>query len=268
MKRVLIAAAALAVAASAPAGAVTKRYFRLDVSATQHVKWTHDTLVQGCSESITRLRASGSGDVTARDKDAPWAVVQRTSDPRKVTLLVHGEGPGFAAAGSYRRYLKQDAFFTKPPKDPKQCGKPLDGTPDCGTRGLPKGSLLYLSYIAPGAWTYPKPKPKGGVVTLSGPYVPDWVGMPPFQFCGGASGDDTLSGSWYDTSMRPMFAALPPSKFFGKARRFSVTFDDVRTVQTARPGGAVLEDDHPVTTTIHWRVTFTRVGAMLQAPEL
>jgi hypothetical protein len=39
-------------------------------------------------------------------------------------------------------------------------------------------------------------------------------------------------------------------------------------VQTGHPGGAVLEDDHPVTTAIHWKVTFTRTGPQLQTPDL
>jgi hypothetical protein len=133
---------------------------------------------------------------------------------------------------------------------------------------LPPGALMYVNYVAPGAWTYPKPKPKGGVLTVSGPIVQDWFGRPPFQICGGANGDDTLAGTWYDVTMRPMAAPLAVSKLFGKAKRFTVRYTDQRTVETGHPGGALLEDSFPVTTTIHWKVIFTRIGPQLQTPDL
>jgi hypothetical protein len=266
MRAALLTAAACAVAA-APAGAVTKAYWRLDVKATQHVEWTHDGLFKGCSNSITRVHATGTGDIKAQDHNNPWAVAQNPGDPKRVTMLINGTVPSsFSVDGSYVRHIQQGAYFTKPPDDPKQCPKPLPGSPDCGVRGFPDDALMYVNYIAPGAWTYGKPKPKGGVLTLSGPYIESWVGMPPFQICGGASGDDTLAGTWYDTTMRPMAAPLPVSKLFGKAKHFSVTYHNKRTVQTAVPGGAVLEDDHPVTTSIHWTVRFSRTGAQLQDP--
>jgi len=266
MRRIVLAAAALAVAGAAPASA-KKAYFRLDVKASQHVEWSRDSLTQGCGESVTELHAKGTGDLTARDHDQPWAVAQRTNDARRITLLVHGEQPSsFAVEGRYVRAWQQNAFFTKPPKDPRQCPQSLPGSPDCGTRELPAGALMYVNYVAPGAWTYPTPNPKGGVLTLSGPIVQDWFGRPPFQLCGGANGDDTLAGTWYDPVMRPMAAPLPVSKLFGKAKRFTVRYKDHRTVQTAHPGGPVLEDDSPVTTTLHWKVTFTRVGPQLQTP--
>jgi hypothetical protein len=270
MKRVLAVTAAAFAIAAIPAGASspTKAYFRLDVRASQHVTWSHDSLTQGCGNSVTELHAKGTGDLSARDHNPPWAVAQRTSDGR-MTLLVHGEVPSsLAVDGKYVRTWDQNAFFTKPPDDPKACPKSLPGSPDCGTRALPAGALMYVNYIAPGAWTYAKPKPKGGVLTVSGPIVQDWFGRPPFQLCGGASGDDTLAGTWYDPVMRPMAAPLSPKKLFGKAKRFTVRYRDERTVQTAIPGGSVLEDDHPVRTTIHWKVTFTRVGAQLQSPDL
>jgi hypothetical protein len=268
MRRVLIITAALAVAGAAPASA-KKAYFRLDVRASQHVDWSDDSLSQGCSNSVLELHAKGTGGLKVRDQNQPWAVAQHTNDARRVTLLVHGEQPSsFAVSGNYQRTWQQNAFFTKPPDDPSGCPKSLPGSPDCGTRALPPGALMYVNYVAPGAWTYPKPKPAGGVLTLSGPIVQDWLGRPPFQLCGGAPGDDTLAGSWYDTSMRPMAAPLPVSKLFGKAKRFTVSYRDERLVQTARPAGAVLQDDHPVTTAIHWKVTFTRIGPQLQTPGL
>lgn len=254
MKRVLIIAAALAVAASAPAGASssTKAYWRLEVQVSQHVKWTEHATVKGCSNSVLELRASGTGDINARDHSAPWAVAEKAKG-RPPTFLVHGLGPGLAAEGSYKRDWKQDSFYSKPPDDPGQCPKSLPGSPDCGAWDLPDGALLYV------AWDH-------GKLTVSGPYVPDWVGMPPFQLCGGANGDDNLGGTWYDPSKRPS-AKLPAKKFFGKAKKFGVTFNKVRTVQTAIHSSAFLADDHPVTTITHWRVNFTRTGAMLQTPE-
>ncbi len=252
MKRaLLISAAALAVAA-APAGATTKAYWRLDVRATQHVKWTEHATVKGCSNSVLELRSAGTGDIDARDKETPWAVAEKANG-RPPTLLVHGLGPGLAAAGTYKRDWKQDSFYSKAPDDPGQCPKSLPGSPDCGARALPKGALLYVAY-------------EPGKLTVSGPYVPDWVGMPPFQLCGGANGDDNLGGTWYDPSKRPS-AALPAKKLFGKAKKFTVSFNKVRTVQTAIHSGSFLADDHPVTTTTHWKVTFTRTGAQLQTPE-
>jgi hypothetical protein len=274
MRRTLTVVAASAVAlvgAAAPASAklAKQAYFRLDVKASQHVAWSHDLLTKSCGDSVTELHAGGTGDVSARDQDEPWAVAKRTNDARRMILLVHGEEPSsFAVAGKYVRDLHQNAFFTKPPSDPNACPKSLPGSPDCGTRGLPAGALMYVNYVAPGAWPYPKPKPKGGMLTLSGPIVQDWFGRPPFQLCGGANGDDTLAGTWYDPVMRPMAAALSPSKLLGTAKHFSVSYKDKRTVETGRPGGSVLEDTHPVTTTIHWKVTFTRIGPQLQTPGL
>jgi hypothetical protein len=268
MKRALLIAAALTAVAAAPAGA-KKAYFRLDIKASQHVTWSADSLTKGCSNSVTELHATGTGDLKAHDKYQPWALAQHTNDGRRITLLVHNEVPSsLAVSGTYARTWKQNAFFTKAPDDPSGCPKSLPGSPDCGTRALPMGAMMYVNYVAPGAWTYPPPKPKGGMLTLSGPYVEDWVGMPPFQICGGANGDDTLAGSWYDTSMRPLAAPLSPKKLFGKAKHFTVHYKDQRTVETGHPGGAVLEDEHPVTTTIDWKVTFTRTGPQLQTPDL
>jgi hypothetical protein len=255
MRRVLLTAAALAVAVCAPAGAATKAYWRIDVQASQHVEWSEHATVKGCSNSVLELSSSGTGDIKAHDHAAPWAVAVKESG-RPPALLVHGLGPGLAADGSYKREWTQDAFFSKPPDDPAQCSKPLQGTPDCGTRSMPQGALLYLAY-------------EPGKLTLSGPYVPDWVGMPPFTLCGGANGDDNLGGTWYDPSQRPT-AALPAKKLFGKlgkAKPFTVSYHKVRTVQTAIHSGAYLADDHPVKTTTNWKVKFTRIGAQLQTPE-
>lgn len=270
MRRVVITAAALAVAIAAPAKAEKRAYFRLDVKASQHVVWSSDSLTKGCSDSVLELHAKGTGDLTAEDQDHPWAVARRPGDPRRTTLLVHGETPSsLAVTGRYDRSWEQNAFFTKPPKDPGQCPKTLPGSPDCGKRTLPPGSVMYLNYIAPGAWTYPAPKPKGGVLTLSGPYIQDWVGMPPFQLCGGANGDDTLAGTWYQTPpIRPMTAALPLGKLFGKAKRFTLAYHDARTVETGHTSAYVLSNLAPVSTEIRWKVTLSRVGAQLQAPGL
>lgn len=270
MKRVLIIAAALAVAATASASAEKRAYFRVDVKASQRVKWSTDSLTKGCSDSVTELHAKGTGNLTAQDQEQPWAVARRPADPRRTTLLVHGETPSaLAVTGRYDRSWEQNAFFTKPPKDPNQCPKSLPGSPDCGKRALPPGSVMYLNYIAPGAWTYPAPKPKGGVLTLSGPYIEDWVGMPPFQLCGGANGDDTLGGTWYELPpVRPMTSALPLSKLFGKTKRFSLTYHDSRTVETGHTGPYVLSVLAPVSTEIRWKVTLSRTGPQLQSPDL
>ena len=269
MRRALLIATALAVAICAPAGAAKKAYFRLDVTASQHVKWSDDSLTKGCSDSVLELHAKGTGDLEAQDHNDPWAVAQRPADPRRTTLLTYGETPSsFSVEGRYLRDWQQNAFYTKPPKDPSACPKSLPGSPDCGPRDLPGGSLMYVNYVAPGAWTYPAPKPKGGVLIVSGPYIEDWVGMPPFKLCGGANGDDTLAGTWYDPKMRPMAAALPISKLFGKAKRFTVAYHNARTVETGRTSPYVLSDLHPVSTDIHWKVRFTRIAHPLQALDL
>lgn len=275
MRRMLMlvaAGAVVLVGTAAPAGAKLskKAYFRLDVEASQHVAWSNDSLTKGCSDSVLELHAKGTGDVTAHDQDHPWALAQRPADARRTTLLVDGKTPSaFPVTGRYIRTWQQNAFFTKPPNDPNQCPKSLPGSPDCGERILPPGALMYVNYIAPGAWTYPAPKPTGGVLTLSGPYVQDWFGRPPFQLCGGAPGDDTLAGTWYDTPpVRPMTAPLPLAKLFGKAKRITVTYHGSRTVETGHTGPSVLSDLAPVSTQIHWKVTLTRIGAQLQSPDL
>jgi hypothetical protein len=269
MKRaLLITTVAVALAAAAPAGA-KKAYFRIDVRASQHVIWSTDSLSKGCSDSVIELHAKGTGDLRARNHNAPWAVVDRPADARRTTLLINGETPSsLSVDGQYTRTWQQNAFFSKPPSDPDLCPKSLPGSPDCGARALPAGSLMYVNYIPSGAWTYPAPKPKGGALTLTGPYIEDWVGMPPFQLCGGANGDDTLAGSWYTTQVRPLAAPLSLGKLFGKAKRFTVSYHDARTVETGRTSPYVLSAQAPVSTEIRWKVTFTRVGPQLQAPDL
>ena len=91
MRRALLIATALAVAICAPAGAAKKAYFRLDVEASQHVKWSDDSLTKGCSDSVLELHAKGTGDLEAKDHNDPWAVAQRPADPRRTTLLTYGE---------------------------------------------------------------------------------------------------------------------------------------------------------------------------------
>ena len=262
----LIVLAALAVVA-APAGAKlsNRAYFRLDVKAFQNVEWSAKETIQSCSKSIVSVESQGDGSVIARDHNAPWAVAQRSGG--RATLLVHNEGPAFAAEGDVSRHGTVNATYIRPPDDPKQCPQPIPHDSDCGTILLPGGALMYTSYLMPASWTYPGPKPKVPMLTLSGPYVQEWGGMP-FKFCPGANGDDTLAGSWYDPNAAPMGAPLPLSKLFGKAKHFSVSYSDVRTVQTGHARGAVLSDDHPVTTTIHWTVKFTRIKPQLGAPEL
>jgi hypothetical protein len=245
MRRVLMAAAAIAVAAAAPAGAKLSKqaYIRVDVLAYQHVEWSNHATVTGCSNSVLSVDAQGTGDVIARDQEGPWAVARRTGT--RATLLVHSEGAAFAAAGTVSRDGSVNATYTKPPDDPRACQKPEPAQSDCGTQLLPQGALMYLSYT----------KPR---LTLSGPYVQEWGGMP-FKFCPGANGDDTLAGTWYQPGATTS-AVLPLTKLFGNAKRFTVEYRNERTVQTARPGGAVLSEDHPVATTIHWTVKFTRLA--------
>jgi hypothetical protein len=272
MKRVL--AITMVLVAAAPAGAKLskKAYFRLDARASQHVAWSGHATFNGCGDSVSEVDSAGTGDLTARDLDAPWAVAQRTNDGHRVTFLVHGEGAAFAASGKLTRDGHVNAVFSKPPADPNVCRTyGGTGTPDCGTRVLPAGAVLYVNYFTPSAWSYPGPKPKTALLALSGPYVPEWSGIPPFNLCPTSNGDDRLAGSWYDTSVTPqMTVALPLAKLFGTAKRLTVRYADTRTVQTARPAsGSVLADDHPVTTTIHWTVRLTRLAKpQLQTPDL
>jgi hypothetical protein len=253
MRRALIIAAALAVSASAPAGAKlsTQAYFRVDVLAYQNVEWSDHATIKGCSNSVLSVNGQGDGSVIARDHNDPWAVARRTGN--RATLLIQNEGPAFAAEGDVSRHGQVNADFTKPPDDPRDCQRPDAPQNDCGTQLLPQGALLYLSY------TRPK-------LSLNGPYVQEWGGMP-FKFCPGANGDDTLAGSWYQPGATTS-ASLPLTKLFGKAKKFTVEYHNVRTVQTAHPGGAVLSEDHPVTTTIHWTVKFTRIKPQLGSAEL
>jgi hypothetical protein len=264
MKRAFLAAAALAVAAAAPAGAKlsTKAYFRIDVNATQHVTWSEHSSVRSCDGSVVELDGKGTGDVIARDHNEPWAVARRQG--ARATLLVHDEGAALAAEGRVMRNGQVGASSSASGKSPN-CGQSQPPQSDCGTMSIPGGAMLYVGLITPASWTYSGPKPKVPMLTLSGPNVPEWAGMP-FKFCPGASGDSILAGTWYEPPPAPPMAApLPLSKLFGKAKHFTVSFHDERLVQTGRPGGAVLSDDHPVTTVIRWRVRFTREGPQLVA---
>jgi len=98
MRRALLIATALAVAASAPAGAAKKAYFRLDVEASQHVKWSDDSLTKGCSDSVLELHAKGTGDLEAQDHNDPWAVAQRPG-ALKTLAVVHRQHPRVAHRG-------------------------------------------------------------------------------------------------------------------------------------------------------------------------
>jgi hypothetical protein len=258
MKRALLAAAGLAVAAAAPAGAKlsTQAYYRIDVRATQHVTWSEHSSVRSCDGSVLNLDGKGTGAVIARDHNQPWVVARRQG--ARATLLVQDDGAALAAEGRVKRDGQVNASSSASGKNPN-CGQSGPPQSDCGTMPLPDTAMLYVGLITPA---------KVPMLTLSGPNVPEWAGMP-FKFCPGASGDSILAGTWYEPPPAPPMAApLPLSKLFGKAKRFAVRFHDERTVQTGRPGGAVLSDDHPVATVIRWKVRFTRVGPQLKTPDL
>jgi len=266
MKRVLVSGAALALAATAPAHAALskKAYFRIDVKATQHVTWSEHSSVRSCDGSVVNLDGKGTGDVMARDHNQPWVIARRQG--ARATLLVQDDGAALAAEGRVKRDGQVNASSSASGKNPN-CGQSGPPQSDCGTMPLPDTAMLYLGLTTPASWTYSGPKPKVPMLTLSGPNVPQWAGMP-FKFCPGASGDSILAGTWYEAPPAPPMAApLPLTKLFGKAKHFTVSFHDERLVQTGRPGGAVLSDDHPVTTVIRWKVRFTREGPQLVAPD-
>jgi len=255
MRRLVIAAVAVAVVGAEPAGAKLSKtaYFRVDIRAYQFVEWYDRATITGCSNSVTSVDAQGTGDVLARDLEDPWVVARRRGDA--ATLLVHDEGPALAVGGDVSRHGEVHAVYLRAPDDPRACmTAPETAQSDCGTQLLPKGAVLYLSYARPR-------------LSLSGPNVPDWAGMP-FKFCPGANGDSILAASWYEPGGATTTAPLALTKLFGKTKSFTVKYHDRRTVQTAHPGGAVASEDHPVTTTIDWFVKFTRIKPQLASPEL
>jgi hypothetical protein len=248
MKRVVMAAAALAVASAAPASA-KEPYFAVKISATQDVTWTRDMTVQGCSDSIMVLTGGGEAHLRVHQRGNAWVGVKRI-DRLRATLIA----PVVYAAGSFSRKGELASHASTPPRDPGACPQAIPAVSDCGTLALPPDATLSLSYVP-------------SKLTLTGPHSAQWF-EGPFQHCPGVNGDDSLGATWYTNDVvQTGPAPLPLARVFGRRKHFALRWSDKRTVETARPGGIVLSGTYPVTTTIRWSIRFTRLAKPPQ-PEL
>jgi hypothetical protein len=267
MKRVLIAAAALAVVAATPsahAALSKKAFFDVEIRASQDVTWTRNMTVQGCSDSIQVLTGKGEAHLRVHQRGNRWVIAKRIDDKR-ATLAFPDGTVGVPAAGTFSRKGELGGSTTKPPRDPGSCPRGIPTEPDCRALSLPDDAKLFLSYETPATWTYGKPVPKGPSLILNGPYSRAWVTGPPFNWCPGMNGDDMLGGTWYGNNpVHTGPAPLALAKLFGTSKHFTVRWRDKRTVETAHPGGMVLSGTFPVTTTIHWSVRFTRLAKQPQ----
>jgi hypothetical protein len=262
MKRALLTGAALAVAVTAPAHAALskKAFFGVKIRASQDVTWTRNMTVQGCSDSITVLTGKGEAHLRVHQRGNPWLIAKRIDDKR-ATLTFSNGTVGTAAAGTFSRKGELGGSTSKPPRDPGACPQPIPTEPDCGTLALPGDAKLFMSYVLPITWSYGAPVPKGPSLVLNGPYSPRWLTGPPFTWCPGMNGDDTLGGTWNtNVPVHAGPAPLPLAKLFGTRKHFTVRWNDKRTVETVHPGGAVISGTLPITTTIHWSVRFDRLA--------
>jgi len=250
MKHAVMAAAALAVAAAAPASA-KEAFFAVKISATQDVTWTRDMTVQGCSDSIVVLTGRGDAHLNVHQRADSWVSFKRVDSHRAVlsAAVVH-------AAGSFSRQGEVASHASTPPRDPGACPQAIPAASDCGTQALPGDATLSLAYVP-------------NKLTLTGPHSTQWLAAP-FQHCPGVNGDDSL-GATSSTSASSIVQTgpvrLPMAKVFGTRKHFTLHWSDKRTVETVRPGGIVLSGTYPVTTTIRWSIRFTRLTKPPQ-PEL
>src|SRR6478736_4957759 len=141
MKHAVMAAAALAVAAAAPASA-KDALFAVKISATQDVTWTRDMTVQGCSDSIMVLTGKGDAHLRVHQRANSWVSFKRVDSHRAVlSAVVH-------AGGSFSRRGEVASHASTPPRDPGACPQAIPAASDCGTRALPGDATLSLAYMA------------------------------------------------------------------------------------------------------------------------
>lgn len=257
---ILAVAALLALTASSAGAALSKKaYFDVRITAGQSVSWSRDLTANGCNGATVNMTGKGASVLRTHTATNAWIVAQRVPNASLATLQFAGRPGGTRAAGTFHRDGQVQATSSQQSSSPN-CGQPIPATPDCGTVTVPRDAQLYLSYYSPHEWPFDNdPTPLVPSVVLTGPYSPEWA-APPFSFCPGVNGDDWLGGT-LSTGTDPIHsgpAPLPLATLFGKRRRIKLTFNQQRTIDMARIGGAIIGGTEPVTTTIHWTIRLTR----------
>jgi hypothetical protein len=134
-------------------------------------------------------------------------------------------------------------------------------TPDCGTRTIPKGSGLGVEYVTPRSWSFSDEPPLTPSLVLVGPTIPAWNHELPFIRCPGMGGEERI-GTWSvppNQVARSLPRALSPRDIFGKGKRFTVKDRNTVTRDLFSPTSVVISGKMPVTTTLDWKLHFTRV---------
>lgn len=265
MKRLgVISAAALALAAAAPAGAklANRAYFDVRIAGTQDVTWTRDLSFRECGGTGTQ-NGQGSASLSFDIGLLHWIEARRVPGDRVATIQFDGRPGGVRPAGRFERQGEFHGSSTVQPS--AQCPKPDPPQSDCGTLDLPADAQLGMAYISPATWSSYRylGHPKYMALVLNGPSSATWAGMP-FKFCPGVNGDDTLGGVWAAFNETPAYAGpakLPLSLLFGKKKSFAIHWHD-RGKEDQYEGVSLpanwLAASEPIDTSVDWTVRFTR----------
>jgi hypothetical protein len=95
--------------------------------------------------------------------------------------------------------------------------------------------------------------PLAPALVLTGPFSIDWIAGPVFANCIGPGLQD------WRLPMHVGPRAVSARTLFGHRRRFKVSGAMTETIDAAVPGPVIESGHWPITTTIRWTVSFTRV---------
>jgi hypothetical protein len=264
----LVALATLAaVVPAAPAAAALPRvaHFDVSISATQDIKWNIDATAPTCSGSTVKVHGYGGTQASLFSPAPQRAVAARL--PNGEVRFTFANGTSYIhVAGQLRRRAHYDVTPVGPP-DTGRCGGADPVPSDCGTRVYPGASRVAILYARPESWR--DSDGFGPIVPslrLRGPYSRQWLGGVRWQNCPGASNtDEQLGVNDHPTVVGPSagpdtgYGPLSLGTIFGSRRRFEVKgglwVPQKRPLPEGATGGST------VTTSLHWTVTFTRVGS-------
>jgi hypothetical protein len=258
----ILAALAIAAGPAAAKGPKTA-YFRVTVSAQQHVTWSENLTGRTCDPNVSAI-LSGKGTSSLELSSYTTQSARITQYGSRVSLqFAPGPAPELFVKGKLTRQGTSAVHLTGPLA--KKCpSSPLDNPPppDCGTRTLPYPTKLAVEYVSPRDWSFTDPAPGSPSMVLLGPNVDEWAGRPPYSNCPGISADNMLAGPiMFNEAIHTRAVALSPKKVFnGKIKSFTVADRYSKTMEEIGPlGGAVISGTKPVTANIDWKLNFTRV---------
>jgi hypothetical protein len=266
MLRKLLVAAALAVAAAAPAGAKLsqKAYFDVKIAATQKVNWTRDTVFHGCGGTTGTQGGSGTADLTFDIGLHHWIEARRVPGDTVASFQFEAKQAWARPIGKLSRSGHLSGTTSGTPTG--YCPKSDPPQDDCGTLDLPVDAQLGLEYISPAAWktSHFSGHPNHMSLVLIGPSSRTWSGMP-FKFCPGVTGDELLGGTWAPLAGTAAYAGpanLPLSLVFGTKKEFKIHWhdaleDDPFLAMKGLPE-PYISAKYPIDTSVDWTVRFTR----------